>query len=30
MTQNTTNFEEQLRNLLDEAQQHFKNYQDKV
>lgn len=30
MTQNTTNFEEQLRSLLDEAQQHFKNYQDKV
>lgn len=30
MTQNTTNFEEQLRSLLDEAQQHFQNYQDKV
>lgn len=30
MTQNTTNFEEQLRGLLDEAQQHFQNYQDKV
>lgn len=30
MTQNTTNFEEQLRSLLEEAKQHFQDYQDKV
>lgn len=30
MTQNTTNFEDELRSLLEEAQQHFQDYQDKV
>lgn len=30
MTQNTTNFEDELRKLLDQAQQDFDNYKDKV
>lgn len=30
MTQNTTNFEDELRKLLDQAQQDFNNYKDKV
>lgn len=30
MTQNATNFEEQLRKLLEQAQQDFDNYKDKV
>lgn len=30
MTQNTTNFEDELRKLLDRAQQDFNNYKDKV
>lgn len=30
MTQNTTNFEDELRELLDQAQQDFDNYKDKV
>lgn len=30
MTQNTTNFEDELRKLLDQAQRDFDNYKDKV
>ena len=30
MTQNTTNFEDELRKLLDQAQRNFDNYKDKV
>lgn len=30
MTQNTTNFEDELRELLDQAQRDFDNYKDKV
>ena len=30
MTQNTTNFEDELRKLLDQARQDFDNYKDKV
>lgn len=30
MTQNTTNFEDELRKLLDQAQRDFNNYKDKV
>lgn len=30
MTQNTTNFEDELRRLLDQAQRDFDNYKDKV